>query len=69
MEESKAKGRISIQKTIWCGGCAEWDQRSGEPRLSRIWRKEGWVLTRAYGWLCPKCVASGLAHRSHNKKT
>lgn len=49
-------GTITTERTIWCGSCAEWDQKSDEPRMAAAWRKAGWRLTRKRGWLCPACA-------------
>lgn len=48
--------RITTEKTIWCGMCAHWDQRPYERGLVKIWKREGWRLTRQHGWLCPSCA-------------
>jgi hypothetical protein len=50
------RGYISIEHTVWCGVCGNWDQRSGKKRrLIKQWLAAGWKRERARGWVCPKC--------------
>lgn len=50
------RGRVSTEKTIWCGRCSHWDQRSSENGILKLWRKEGWKRTKRHGWVCPNCA-------------
>lgn len=49
------KGKISVEKTVWCGLCAHWDQRDNYNFIREI-RKIGWKQTKEHGWLCPECI-------------
>jgi len=55
------KGYISIEYTVWCGECGNWDQISGKKKYAkRQWKIDGWKLTRDYGWLCSNCSENHL---------
>ncbi len=54
----EVKGEISIEHTVWCGICMNWEQ-AAEPtkRLMGIFaRSRGWKYTKEKGWVCPKCA-------------
>ncbi len=52
-------GYISQQHTIWCG-CGRWEQLDEKREAAiRCWRTGGWKLTKALGWVCPRCTKKG----------
>ncbi len=46
--------KITHEITVWCD-CGEWHQ-DGARICRRTVRRMGWKLTRANGWVCPRCV-------------
>ena len=50
-------GVITVQHTIWCAVCEQWDQRSGRKSLCLSeWKEEGWKKVRNQGWTCVGCL-------------
>lgn len=60
------RGHVTVEHTVWCvstysdtkgaTGCLNWLQESGSARsVQREVRRQGWVKTREYGWVCPSC--------------
>jgi hypothetical protein len=50
------RGRVTRESTYWCGLCGNWDQQPFRWRLDKVMKANGWRMTRANGWLCPKCA-------------
>lgn len=48
------KGYISIEKTVWCGKCMNWEQYSKWEFTKQI-KLNGWKRSKKHGWLCPDC--------------
>lgn len=65
VEYDHPKGHISTSKTVWCGACMEWSQyeEPTDKKAARRARRDGWTLTREWGWLCPDCSAKGANDR------
>lgn len=54
-----SKGRISVEYTVWCAKCAQWEsliEASTYRKAQSLARRKGWKKTEKYGWLCPYCV-------------
>jgi hypothetical protein len=66
------QGTITTEHTVWCGAstlatntgqphpftgyiCTGHYQFSDSPPVAHV-KREGWKLTREYGWLCPNCA-------------
>jgi hypothetical protein len=46
-------GRIVLEKTCTCGKCERF--QGGWEGADEL-RRNGWRLTREYGWICPDCI-------------
>ena len=60
-----ADGRMTWEATVWCGhpdslgGCMRWEALDmhkvghSKAKANVDARTQGWVKSRAFGWLCP----------------
>lgn len=57
--EEKRKGYISMEFTVWCGNCSQWESwpLSKGVIKSRAAKAHGWRFHKATGWLCQDCEA------------
>jgi hypothetical protein len=62
-----ARGRMSVQYTVWCGVCEDWEYTFDEPTPTKFAVKIGWRYTKARGWVCPKCISTFKGAKKHEK--
>lgn len=59
-EDRGEKGHMSVEHTVWCGGCQKWAQYPGsKTECAKQAKHDGWKLTRKRAWLCSRCINKG----------
>lgn len=58
IDENHPPGHVTVERTMWCGICARWDQESADKKgyFVRLMMNRGWKRVKRRGWICPDCA-------------
>lgn len=52
----RSRGRITVEYRCSCGRCDQENGLGTSRRPAVAARKQGWRLTKAFGWVCGRCA-------------